>query len=43
MDGEQLVWEYLDGNVTRMDRLCQLPEEHKETGPRDPRFAFFAD
>lgn len=43
MDGEQLVWEYLDGNVTRMDRLCQLPEEHKEPGPRGPRFAFFAD
>ena len=43
MDGEQLVWEYLDGNVTRMDRLCQLPEEHKEPGPRGPLFAFFAD
>ena len=29
MDGEQLVWEYVDGSVTRMDRICTLPEEHK--------------
>ncbi len=27
-DGEQLVWEYVDGSVTRMDRICTLPEEH---------------
>ncbi len=29
VDGEQLVWEYVDGSVTRMDRICTLPEEHK--------------
>lgn len=28
-DGEQLVWEYADGSVTRMERLCTLPDEHK--------------
>ena len=43
MDGEQMVWEYLDGSVTRMDRLCQLPEEHKEPRPRGRRLAFFAE
>ena len=43
MDGEQLVWEYLDGSVTRMDRICQLPEEHKVPKRRGPRFAFFSD
>lgn len=43
MDGEQMVWEYADGSVTHMDRLCQLPEEHKEPRPRGRRWAFFAD
>ena len=28
-DGDQLVWEYLDGSVTTMNRICSLPEEHK--------------
>ena len=41
MDGEQLVWEYADGSVTYMDRLCQLPEEHKTPKPRGARVAFF--
>lgn len=40
MDGEQLVWEYLDGSVTRMNRLCQLPSEHKVPKPRGRRIAF---
>lgn len=43
LDGEQLVWEYVDGSVTRMDRLCRLPEEHREPRPRGRRLAFFAD
>jgi hypothetical protein len=34
MDGEQLIWEYADGSVTRMDRICQLPDEHKYAKPR---------
>ena len=40
-DGEQLVWDYADGSVTRMDRICQLPQEHRVPGPRGRRFAFF--
>jgi hypothetical protein len=36
-DGEQLVWEYADGSVTRMDRLCQLPEAHRVPEPRGRR------
>lgn len=31
-EGKQLVWEYADGTVTRMDRICTLPE-----GERVPR------
>jgi len=41
-DAEQMVWEYLDGSVTRMDRLCELPEDHKEPRPRGRRFKFFS-
>lgn len=29
LDGAQLVWEYADGSVTRMERICTLPEAHK--------------
>jgi len=36
-EGEQLIWEYADGSTTRMDRLCQLPAEHKYPAPRGPR------
>lgn len=43
MEGEQMVWEYADGSVTHMDRLCQLPEEHKEPRARGRRWAFFSD
>ncbi len=43
MEGEQLVWEYADGSVTHMDRLCQLPQAHKIPEPRGRRFAFFPD
>jgi len=41
LDGEQLVWEYADGSVTRMDRICQLPEAHRIPRPRGRRIAFF--
>jgi hypothetical protein len=34
LDGEQLVWEYADGSVTRMNRICALPPEHKHPKPR---------
>lgn len=33
-DGEQLVWEYIDGSVTRMNRICNLPEDQKIPRPR---------
>ena len=41
-DGEQMVWEYADGSVTHMDRLCQLPDAQKFPKPRGRRFAFFS-
>lgn len=40
-DGEHLIWEYADGSTTRMERLCQLPPEHKTPAPRGPRFKLF--
>lgn len=27
-EGDELIWEYVDGSVTRMERLCRLPEGH---------------
>jgi len=36
-EGEQLVWEYADGSLTRMERLCYLPEEHQQPEPRGRR------
>ena len=30
LDGEQLLWEYVNGNVTRMNRICRLPEDAKQ-------------
>lgn len=43
LDGEQLVWEYADGSVTKMQRICQLPQAHKTPKPRGRRFSFFSD
>jgi hypothetical protein len=40
-DGDELIWEYVDGSVTRMKRLCILPEEHKVPKPRGRRFELF--
>ncbi|MFT5210319.1 MAG: hypothetical protein ACI9CE_002044 [Flavobacterium sp.] len=40
-DGEQLIWEYADGSTTRMERLCELPNEHKTPKPRGMRISFF--
>ena len=39
LEGEQLVWEYADGSVTRMNRLCQLPSQFKTPISRGPRFS----
>jgi hypothetical protein len=41
LDGEQLVWEYADGSVTRMDRICRLPESEKVPEPRGRRVSLF--
>lgn len=41
LDGDQLIWEYADGSLTRMDRLCTLPEEAKLPKPRGRRFELF--
>jgi hypothetical protein len=41
MDGGQLVWEYVDGSTTRMDRICRLPDEHKVPVPRGKRYSLF--
>jgi hypothetical protein len=41
LDGEQLVWEYVDGSTTHMNRLCALPEEHKTPKPRGKRYSLF--
>ena len=43
LEGGQLVWEYADGSVTRMERLCRLPEAHKVPKPRGRRFSIFAE
>lgn len=40
-EGKWLVWEYADGSVNKMERLCQLPAEHKTPAPRGPRFKLF--
>ncbi len=36
-DGDQLVWEYVDGSVTRMERICELPSAHRTPTPRGRR------
>ena len=41
LDGDELIWEYVDGSVTRMERLCRLPEEHKVPRPRGRRIELF--
>ncbi|MDG1748290.1 MAG: hypothetical protein P8H89_01320 [Porticoccaceae bacterium] len=39
--GDQLVWEYVDGSVTSMNRICQLPAEEITPKPRGPRYRLF--
>lgn len=38
-EGDQLIWEYADGSITRMERICSLPPEHKQPQPRGRRIA----
>ena len=40
-EGDELIWEYADGSVTRMERLCRVPEEHKVPQPRGMRVEVF--
>ena len=40
-DGDELLWEYADGSVTHMERLCTLPEEYREPTPRGRRISLF--
>ena len=42
LQGEQLIWEYIDGTTTAMERLCQLPEDHKMPEPRGHKYKFFS-
>ncbi len=37
LDQGQLIWEYVDGGVTRMNRICQLPDNEKIPRPRGRR------
>ena len=39
--GDQLVWEYVDGSVTVMDRICRLPAGKKIPRKRGPRYKVF--
>lgn len=41
LDGDQLIWEYADGSITRMDRICTLPENQKVPKARGPRYSLF--
>lgn len=41
LEGDQLIWEYADGSITRMDRICTLPDEHRIPKRRGPVFRFF--
>lgn len=41
-DGDQMVWEYADGSVTRMDRICELPDAYRVSKPRGRRISFFS-
>ena len=40
-EGEFLIWEYADGSINKMERLCQLPETHIVPKPRGPRYKLF--
>jgi len=40
-EGEQLVWEYVDGSITRMNRICQIPAEDITPKPRGLRYRLF--
>ena len=41
LQGERLVWEYADGSVSEMERLCELPAEQITPSPRGRRWSLF--
>jgi len=40
-EGDVLVWEYADGSINKMERLCHLPEDHRTPKARGPRYKLF--
>ena len=38
LDGDELVWEYADGTVTRLQRICALPAAERTPAPRGRRW-----
>ena len=40
-DGDDMIWEYIDGSITRMERICTLPPEYKTPEPRGKRRKLF--
>lgn len=40
-DDNQLIWEYADGSINRMERICTLPDTVKKPRPRGRRWEFF--
>ena len=40
-DRNDMIWEYIDGSITRMERICTLPPEQKTPKPRGKRRVLF--
>ena len=36
-----MVWEYVDGSVTRMEKICTLPEEKKSLSQEAAEYLYF--
>ncbi|MGB0922132.1 MAG: hypothetical protein ACPG1C_12545 [Alphaproteobacteria bacterium] len=41
MEGDMLIWEYANGSVTKLKRLCLLPQEHRFPQRRGPQLQLF--
>ena len=39
-EGHDLVWDYVNGSVTRMKKICILPKEKKSCAKRAPIILF---
>ena len=40
-DRNDMIWEYIDGSIARMERICMLPPEQKTPKPRGKRRVLF--